>query len=97
MGGTAGANMENKKSSNVGEIVGGALGGFVVLVAVLVGLWWCVKRSRRRREAGEQPIQVPEMRYSAAPTLVPSDYLGSPTKSMLLALAIHYFDVPCLF
>jgi hypothetical protein len=88
---------EKKRSSNVGEIVGGAVGGFVVLVAVLVGIWWCVKLSRRRREAREQPFQGSEVRYSAAPTLVPSDYLGSPTKGMLPALAVYYFDVPCSF
>jgi hypothetical protein len=76
---------QSKSSTNVGAIAGGAVGGFLVLVAVIAGLWWCKGRmSRRKIEAREPLMGSTEARYSTAPTLVPSNHPGSPTKSMLL-------------
>jgi len=75
---------QSKSSTNVGAIAGGAVGGFLALVALVAGIWWFLKRkSTRQAEARQPEIVYAETRYSGVPTLVPSKYPGSPAKSTI--------------
>jgi H+/gluconate symporter-like permease len=82
--------MAEQNNRNICAIVGGVVGGLFVLVAIILFLWWMKKRRQKTQKTKleEGDAQKPELRYSAAVTLVPSDYPGSPAKSMLLLLPI---------
>lgn len=67
------------KSSDIGEIVGGVLGGLALLVAIL-GLLFCVRRRKKEEITMVDPTDYQPVRYSKDPTLVSSDHLGSPHK-----------------
>jgi hypothetical protein len=81
-GGALTGGLTAKSKPNVGAIAGGAIGGAIVLIALVIGLWWFLKRkySRQAEARGPGPA-YPEARYSGVPTLVPSNHPGSPTKS----------------
>jgi len=73
---------QSKSSTNVGAIAGGVVGGVILLLAVVAGIWWCMKkRSSRQLEVVEPGNVYAEARYSGVPTLVPSNHPASPKKS----------------
>ncbi|KAK5697180.1 hypothetical protein LTR97_007315 [Elasticomyces elasticus] len=49
-----------KHRSSVGPIIGGVIGGIAVLALLILGIWLCLRRSKRKREAtSPQPQSGP--------------------------------------
>jgi len=71
----------SKGGTDVGAIAGGAVGGFIFVVALVAGLWWFLKRKYTRQSVAVTSTDLyRKERYSGVPTLVSSNNLGSPAK-----------------
>jgi len=72
-----------QSSTNVGAIAGGVVGGVILLLAIVAGIWLCRKKRASRQPEAVGPGNVyADNRYSGVPTLVPSNHPGSPRKSL---------------
>jgi hypothetical protein len=81
----------SKHSTPIGAIVGGVVGGLALLLAAIALIVWA---RRQKRARNHEPMVADNagnenMRHSTDPTLLASEYYGSPKKGMIIALLYH--------
>ncbi|KAK5746447.1 hypothetical protein LTR17_000827 [Elasticomyces elasticus] len=75
--------------SSIGPIVGGVIGGVAVFALLLLGIWICLRRSKKRREAASPPQQPGQMVELPGPGTPASQYKREVIGSAMPGVSPH--------